>query len=74
VGGALDAMMVCSGSAELWIEPTSKPWDLAPLQIIAQESGACYFDYTGADTIYGGNAVICAPGLERVARDFLGLA
>lgn len=74
MGGAMDAMLVCSGSAELWIEPTSKPWDLAPLQIIAQESGARYFDYTGADTIYGGNAIICAPGLERVARDFLGLA
>jgi fructose-1,6-bisphosphatase/inositol monophosphatase family enzyme len=74
LGGAQDAMLVCQGSAELWVEPTSKPWDLAPLQILAQESGARYFDYTGADTIHGGNAIICVPGLEAVAREFLGLA
>jgi histidinol-phosphatase len=74
MGGALDAMYVCAGHADFWIEPVAKPWDLAPLQVLAKESGLLYFDYTGADTIYGGNALLCVPGLDSVAREFLGLA
>jgi fructose-1,6-bisphosphatase/inositol monophosphatase family enzyme len=55
------------------LEFSAKPWDLAVIQVIAKESGLRYFDYTGADTIYGGNAVLCVPALEPVARTFLGL-
>jgi fructose-1,6-bisphosphatase/inositol monophosphatase family enzyme len=74
MGGALDAMLVCSGSAEFWIENSAKPWDLAPLQVIAQEAGARFFDHQGLDTIYGGSALICAPPFEPAAREFLGIA
>lgn len=73
VGGALDAMLLCAGSAELWIEATAKPWDLAPLQVIAQEAGLRFFDHKGNDTIYGGNCMICVPPLEAAAREFLEL-
>ena len=73
LGGALDAMLVASGSAEVWMEPSLKPWDLGALSIIAKEAGCVYFDYTGADTIYGGNGAICVPGLEGVVREFLGI-
>jgi fructose-1,6-bisphosphatase/inositol monophosphatase family enzyme len=73
LGGALDAMYTCAGQADFWLEFSAKPWDLAVIQVIAKESGLRYFDYTGADTIYGGNAVLCVPGLEPVARTFLGL-
>ncbi|MBI5084813.1 MAG: hypothetical protein HZB13_09485 [Acidobacteria bacterium] len=73
LGGALDAMFVASGSAEMWIEPSAKPWDLAALSLIAKEAGCRYFDYTGVDTIYGGNAVICTPAMEPAAREFLGI-
>lgn len=74
LGGALDSMFVASGQAELWLEPTAKPWDLAALSLIAKEADCLYHDYLGNDTIYGGNAVICAPGLEPDVRRFLGLA
>ena len=74
LGGALDAMLVAAGSAEVWIEPYCHPWDLAPLSIIAKEAGCLYFDYTGADTIYNHNAVICTPNLELCVREYLGLA
>lgn len=74
MGGAWDSMFVAAGHAELWIEPTAKPWDLAALSLIAKESGCRYFDYTGRDTIYGGNAVIVTPALESQVRAFLGLA
>ena len=64
LGGAADAMMVCSGQAEVWIEPSAAPWDFAPLKIIAEESGARYFNFDGGSTIYAGNCVVCAPGWE----------
>jgi histidinol-phosphatase len=71
MGGCLDAMMVARGQADVWIELSGKPWDFAPLKIIAQEAGACFFDFEGKDTIYGGNCVICAPGMESAARLFV---
>jgi len=74
LGGALDAMSVCAGQAEFWLEPAAKPWDLAVVQILAREAGLRFFDFTGADTIYGGNAILCVPSLEPAAREFLGLA
>ncbi len=73
MGGALDAMYVCSGLADFWLEATAKPWDLAPLAIIARESGARFLSHSGEETIYGGNAVIYTPGLDAAAREFLGL-
>ena len=65
LGGAADAMMVCSGQAEVWIEAKAEPWDFAALKIVAEESGARYFNFDGGSTIYAGNCVICAPGWEQ---------
>jgi histidinol phosphatase-like enzyme (inositol monophosphatase family) len=65
MGGCLDSMLVASGRADGWIEAQAKPWDLAPLKIIAAEAGAITFDFTGVDTIYGGNYVICTPGMAE---------
>jgi histidinol-phosphatase len=73
LGGALDAMLVAAGSAEVWIEPYCQAWDLAPISLIAKEAGCRYFDYTGADSIYNRNAVICTPNLEPCVREYLGL-
>jgi len=73
MGGALDAMFICSGQADFWFEASAKPWDLAPLAIMARESGAVFHSHSGQETIYGGNAVIYAPGLAPVVREFLGL-
>jgi fructose-1,6-bisphosphatase/inositol monophosphatase family enzyme len=72
MGGCLDAMLVSSGSADAWIEAQAKPWDLAPLKIIAQEAGLVTFDFAGVDTIYGGNYVICGPALADEIRAFVG--
>jgi len=73
MGGCMDAMMVARGQAEIWIETSGKPWDFAALKIIAEEAGARYFDFQGKSTIYGGNCVVCAPGLEDIARQFIAL-
>ena len=73
MGGCLDAMMVARGQADLWIEPTAKPWDLAPLKIIGEEAGGRFFNFDGGASIYGGNCVISTPGLEPTARQLLAL-
>lgn len=71
LGGALDAMMVSSGCADIWIEQSAKAWDLAALKVIAQESGARFFNFDGGDSIYGGNCVLCAPAFETMMRRFV---
>jgi histidinol-phosphatase len=72
MGGCLDAMLVASGRADAWIEAQAKPWDLAPLKVIAEEAGCVTFDFEGNDTIYGGNYVICVPALADEMRRFVG--
>jgi histidinol phosphatase-like enzyme (inositol monophosphatase family) len=73
LGGAADAMMVASGQAEVWIEPSASTWDFAPLKVILEEAGARYLNVDGGSSIYAGNAVGCAPGIEHEVRSFLGL-
>jgi histidinol-phosphatase len=74
VGGCLDAMMIASGRADAWIEPTAKPWDLAPLKVIIEEAGGRFFNFDGGSTIYGGNCIACVPALEAEMRRFVGAA
>jgi histidinol-phosphatase len=71
LGGCQDAMLVASGRAEVWIELGAKAWDLAPLEVIAEEAGARFFNFDGGRSVYGGNAVICAPFLEAELRAFV---
>lgn len=71
LGGCLDAMMVSRGQADVWLELSGKPWDFAPLKIIAEEAGAKFFNFDGGSSIYGGNCIICAPGLEEMSRQFV---
>jgi histidinol-phosphatase len=71
MGGCLDAVMIASGQADLWIEPTAAPWDLAPLKVIGEEAGGTFFNFDGGKSIYGGNCVIATPGLETVAHQLL---
>ena len=70
MGGCLDAMLVAAGHADVWIEAQAKPWDLAPLKIIAEEAGCVTFDFDGNDTIYGGNYVIAVPALADEVKRF----
>jgi histidinol phosphatase-like enzyme (inositol monophosphatase family) len=74
MGGCLDAMLISSGRADVWIETQAKPWDLAPLKIIAEEAGAVTFDFKGENTIYGGNFAITVPALAEEVKRFLATA
>jgi histidinol-phosphatase len=71
LGGPADAVMVAAGQAEVWIEPAASPWDFAPHKVILEEAGARYLNIDGGSTIYAGNCIGCAPGLEQEVRRFL---
>ncbi len=70
-GGCQDAVYVASGQADVWIEPTGKPWDYAALRIIAEEAGAVFLNFDGGASIYAGHCALCAPGLEAEVRRFV---
>ena len=72
-GGALDACMVASGQADIWIEPKVEVWDLAPLRLIVEEAGGSFFALDGSRDINKGSAVACAPGLTAQVREALGV-
>jgi histidinol-phosphatase len=57
-GDALGHSMVICGRAEVVLEPDSKPWDVAATKLLVTEAGGRFSDFTGAPSIYSGNAVI----------------
>lgn len=71
LGGAVDAMLVALGKADVWIEPNAKPWDFAPLKILVEEAGGRFGAFDGSSSIYKGNGYACTPGLEPSVRQFL---
>jgi histidinol-phosphatase len=72
LGGSVDAMLLAQGKADVWIEPNAAPWDLAPLKLLVEEAGGRFASFSGENTIYGGNAYACVPGLEPYVRELLG--
>jgi fructose-1,6-bisphosphatase/inositol monophosphatase family enzyme len=58
---------------EIWMEPSVQPWDLCAPAAILREAGAKFFALNGEETIYGGNGVACAPGMEAEVKRYLGL-
>ena len=64
LGGAMDAIFVAMGKADIWIEPNAKPWDFAPLKIIVEEAGGRFSSFNGENSIYNGNGYACTPAVE----------
>jgi histidinol-phosphatase len=50
-------LLVAEGAGEVAIDPTVKPWDIAPLQVILEEAGGRATTLGGERTIYGGSLV-----------------
>ena len=71
LGGAVDAMLLAQGQADIWIEPNAQPWDLAPLKLLVEEAGGKFSSFDGRNTIYGGNAYACTPALESHVLELL---
>ncbi len=70
LGGAVDAMLVAQGKADVWIEPNAKPWDFAPLKILVEEAGGRFGAFDGSNSIYQGNGYACTPAMEPYIREF----
>ncbi len=68
MGGAMDAMLVAMGKADVWVEPNAKPWDFAALKILVEEAGGRFSSFSGENTIYAGNGYACTPALEQSVR------
>ena len=71
ISGCFEAMLVASGRAEAWIELEAASWDLAAIQVIAEEAGARFFNFDGGRSVHGGNCVICAPAFEAELRELV---
>ncbi|WP_397568794.1 inositol monophosphatase family protein [Schlesneria sp. T3-172] len=63
-GDCFGHMLVATGRAELMIDPSMNPWDAAALLPIVEEAGACFVDWKGDSTIYGGNGLSVVNGLK----------
>jgi histidinol-phosphatase len=57
-GDLAGAAMVLTGRAEAWLEAGVKIWDIAPLQILAEEAGGRFTDLAGRETAASGNCVL----------------
>lgn len=57
-GDYLGFSLVFEGKAEAMLEVDVKPWDLAPMKIIVEEAGGCFFDLSGGDSIYAGSCMV----------------
>jgi histidinol phosphatase-like enzyme (inositol monophosphatase family) len=57
-GDALGHSVVICGHAEVALEPSIQPWDVAATKILVTEAGGRYTDFAGSRSIYTGTAVI----------------
>ena len=56
-GDCYGYLLVATGRAELMIDPVLNPWDTAALMPILEEAGGTLTDFSGARTIFGGEAI-----------------
>eukprot|EP00913_Durusdinium_trenchii_P028292 g26520.t1 len=54
-GDCYGHILVATGRADVMVDPELNPWDAAPLLPIVEEAGGCFADWTGRNTIHGGN-------------------
>jgi histidinol-phosphatase len=50
-------MLVAEGAIEIAVEPVVAPWDMAAVQIIVEEAGGRFTDFTGRARFDGGSAI-----------------
>jgi myo-inositol-1(or 4)-monophosphatase len=49
--------LVASGRVELMLDPVMNPYDCGPFPVILREAGGYFGDWSGAETIYGNEAL-----------------
>ncbi len=49
--------LVASGRLELMLDPVMNPWDAGPFPVLLREAGGRFGDWSGRETIHGGEAL-----------------
>ncbi|MGH3088789.1 MAG: inositol monophosphatase family protein [Rubrobacteraceae bacterium] len=49
--------LIATGRAELMLDPAMNPWDCGPFPPILREAGGYFGDWSGNETMYGGEAI-----------------
>jgi histidinol-phosphatase len=70
-GDALGHKVVICGHAEIALEPSIQPWDVAATKILVTEAGGRYSDFNGSPSIYSGTAVISNGRVHNQVLDIL---
>ena len=70
-GDYLSLAQVFEGKAEMALEAIAKPWDIAPMKVLAEESGGRYSDMEGGQSIFKGGCLVSNGKLHDIALDIL---
>jgi len=57
IGDAMQYMLVAEGAAEIALDPAVSVWDLAAIQVVIEEAGGRFSDFTGARRADGGSGM-----------------
>lgn len=67
-------VLLATGRCDAVIEPTIKPWDIAPMACILDELGGHLVDWQGASRIDGGDAILTNAHLKDAVLGVFGSA
>jgi histidinol-phosphatase len=72
IGDAWQYMLVAEGAAELAMDPEVSPWDLAAVQVIIEEAGGRFSDFSGHPTAHGGSGLASNGLVHEAALSLIG--
>jgi histidinol phosphatase-like enzyme (inositol monophosphatase family) len=72
-GDCYGYLLVATGRAEVMVDNTVRPWDIAAFAPILAEAGGRLTDWQGAPTAFGGSAIATNQTLARDVRRILGV-
>ena len=49
--------LVATGRCDVMLDPVMNPWDCGPFSVLLREAGGYFGDWSGSETIYGGEAL-----------------
>ena len=70
-GDYFNFALVFEGKSELALEVGLQPWDLAPMSILAKESGGKFTALSGSDSVFEGNCLVSNNLLHNEALKIL---
>jgi histidinol-phosphatase len=65
--------LVATGRLELMLDPVLSPWDAGPFPVLLREAGGRFGDWSGRETLHGGEGVSCVATLWDEVAPLLAL-